>query len=80
MAIQSLEHSIFGQAGFPDPWPRDLDSTGPEGRGHLRVTLLGLPCSRCRIYFSADLNACPICGGKDRVSPTTTWLRHAIEV
>jgi hypothetical protein len=29
----------------------------------------GLPCAKCRRYFSADLDACPICKGRDRVSP-----------
>jgi hypothetical protein len=30
----------------------------------------GLPCSNCRLYYSADLNACPACNSKERVSPT----------
>ena len=29
----------------------------------------GLPCSKCRLYYSADLETCPICHGKERVSP-----------
>ena len=32
--------------------------------------LFGLPCARCRAYYDADLDACPICGCKERVSPT----------
>ncbi|MFI5101854.1 MAG: hypothetical protein ACHP9V_00640 [Terriglobales bacterium] len=30
----------------------------------------GLPCSRCRAYYPADMHACPICKSPDRVSPT----------
>jgi len=29
----------------------------------------GLPCMHCRIYYEADLDTCPICGCRDRVSP-----------
>jgi DNA-binding CsgD family transcriptional regulator len=29
----------------------------------------GLPCSKCRAYYPADLGNCPICGSPDRVSP-----------
>jgi len=30
----------------------------------------GLPCARCKTYFAADLKACPVCKGTERVSPT----------
>lgn len=30
----------------------------------------GLPCSKCKTYFAADLAACPICKCSERVSPT----------
>src|ERR1019366_4046362 len=29
----------------------------------------GLPCSRCRAYYPADMHVCPICKSPDRVSP-----------
>lgn len=29
----------------------------------------GLPCSRCRAYYPADMTACPICKSSERVSP-----------
>jgi hypothetical protein len=28
----------------------------------------GLPCSRCRVYYPADMAACPICKATERVS------------
>ena len=30
----------------------------------------GLPCSRCRAYYPADITACPICKSTERVSPS----------
>lgn len=29
----------------------------------------GLPCSKCHLYYSADLDACPICHTRERVAP-----------
>jgi len=37
----------------------------------------GLPCASCRLYYSAELNACPICQCTERVSPVarhTHWV------
>ena len=31
---------------------------------------LGLPCASCKIYYHADLDACPRCQCRERVSPT----------
>lgn len=30
----------------------------------------GLPCAKCKTYYSASLKACPICKAGERVSPT----------
>ncbi len=32
-------------------------------------TGFGLPCSNCRLYYPANLDVCPACNSKDRVSP-----------
>jgi len=29
----------------------------------------GLPCSKCRLYYPANLDVCPTCHSKERVSP-----------
>jgi hypothetical protein len=29
----------------------------------------GLPCSKCHLYYPADLDACPTCKHNERVSP-----------
>src|SRR5208283_3145065 len=39
----------------------------------------GMPCSRCRAYYPADMRVCPICKSPDRVSPTAP-LAHASSV
>jgi hypothetical protein len=30
----------------------------------------GLPCSNCRLYYPANLDTCPACNSKERVSPS----------
>jgi hypothetical protein len=38
----------------------------------------GLPCANCKTYFGADLQACPICGHKQRVSPVEQPLTDVV--
>jgi hypothetical protein len=37
----------------------------------------GLPCAHCHIYFPANVEACPCCGRKERVSPNITHVARA---
>jgi hypothetical protein len=30
----------------------------------------GMPCAKCRAYYPADMQACPICKSRERVAPT----------
>jgi hypothetical protein len=39
------------------------------GAAH-RTSGFGLPCSNCRLYYPASLDACPACNARERVSPT----------
>jgi hypothetical protein len=34
----------------------------------------GLPCAKCHLYYDADLDACPGCKSKERVSPIAPKL------
>jgi len=34
-----------------------------------RCILYGLPCADCRLYYPANLKACPVCSSLERVSP-----------
>ena len=47
---------------------------------HSRVTRYGLPCAHCKIYYSAELMACPFCRCKERVSPTLTVARSVVRL
>src|ERR1700693_3442048 len=31
----------------------------------------GLPCANCRLYYPANLDSCPACNSRDRISPNT---------
>src|SRR5690349_8669289 len=42
-----------------------------------RRTGYGLPCAKCKTYYAADLMACPVCKGKERVSPVIESLPTA---
>lgn len=51
-----------------DPGARRMasDATAkPQGK----AVGYGLPCSKCHLYYPADLDACPTCHHKERVSP-----------
>jgi len=47
---------------------------------HTRVTRYGLPCANCKIYYSAELIACPNCKSKERVSPIVTMARSVVRL
>jgi len=34
----------------------------------------GLPCAKCHLYYAADLDACPACKNKERISPIVPKL------
>ncbi|HEV2728421.1 MAG TPA: hypothetical protein VGV15_00185 [Terriglobales bacterium] len=39
----------------------------------------GLPCAKCKTYYSADLDSCPVCRTPERVSPVPTGATAPIE-
>jgi len=42
-----------------------------KGAAELSVAGYGMPCTKCRAYYPADMQTCPICHAQERVSPTT---------
>ena len=58
-AVLGAESEILTQDSVPAPLTRK-----PAG--------YGLPCAKCKKYYSADLTACPICNSTERVSPLAT--------
>jgi hypothetical protein len=43
-----------------------VDGFAPKAVGY------GMPCSNCRAYYPADMEACPICGSQSRISAAAT--------
>ena len=69
--LDKTSTSAYGAAAAP---ARERTETA-ERNGFKNVPLApkhatyGLPCSNCKTYYGSDLQACPICGHKQRVSP-----------
>jgi hypothetical protein len=63
MAARKLAATLNWSDESPDFVLRASDSRP-------KPLLLGLPCSRCRVYYEAELPTCAICGCSERVSPT----------
>jgi hypothetical protein len=69
LASRNFQLTLVNPACSPDPC-RD------EGRNHrlpqllsrLKHVLLGLPCVGYMAYYDAELDACPVCGCKERTS------------
>jgi len=51
------------------------NSVLPAIGARAKPSLLGLPCSRCRAYYEAELTACPICGCTERVAAASPTAR-----
>ena len=48
----------------------DISTAAPSTAGTARKPSgYGLPCAKCRLYYPADLDACPTCHHSERVSP-----------
>jgi len=48
----------------------DQAAIGAAAQRKRKPAGFGLPCAKCRTYYSADLKVCPVCKGAERVSPT----------
>jgi hypothetical protein len=67
-SLNSTKDSGLGAATAAAP-ARQLDHFKTGGFGP-KPTGYGLPCASCKTYYAADLTACPVCKGKQRVSAT----------
>jgi hypothetical protein len=43
-----------------------------------KQTGYGMPCANCKTYYAADLKACPVCKGGERISPTAVAVRSTV--
>lgn len=48
----------------------ELMGAAAPGEAVHKSTGYGLPCSKCRLYYPANLDVCPSCQSRERVSPT----------
>ncbi len=51
---------------------------GPSAESIRKPAGYGLPCAKCHLYYSADLDICPTCQGKERVSPVVRTSPPAV--
>jgi hypothetical protein len=56
------------------PGLRHLDRAAAPGEAMHKSSGYGLPCSKCRLYYPADLDSCPTCSHQERVSPVLPAL------
>ncbi len=59
----------------PEPWGQEVGSELPGPQERHNGVLLGLPCAYCRAYLAVNLEICPICGSKERVSLASSTSR-----
>ena len=63
MALQSNAGIAMHRENLPQS-----SELGPRHSGY------GLPCSKCRTYYAADVTVCPVCKSTERVSPVAVNL------
>src|SRR5208337_276847 len=64
-----------------DPGVRRMEpSAAPSApaESSRKSTGYGLPCSKCRLYYPADLDICPTCNHNERVSPVVPRVPHKV--
>jgi hypothetical protein len=67
---QSAGGSAAQAALAHDTGARRLDpAAGSPSDSSRKPSGYGLPCSKCRLYYAADLDICPNCHHHERVSP-----------
>jgi hypothetical protein len=66
MAQSRGVNEFRGQVGVVGSWPGGFNPVVSGLQQRPKPLLLGLPCVRCKAYFAADLEVCPICGCTER--------------
>lgn len=65
--------------------PNVVDASSGNSRTSLRADAAhkssgyGLPCAKCRLYYPADLDTCPSCHHKERVSPNVVPVQPKVQ-
>lgn len=74
---KSVDSSVLSGQERPAPQRPMPDATPSQSS---KAVGYGLPCSRCRAYYPADMTACPICKSLERVSPKEMATRPVTTV
>ena len=61
---------VRGPMDHADDTRAVVTKTNPPAPLRPRTAGFGMPCTRCRTYYPADLKQCPVCKGTERVAPT----------
>jgi hypothetical protein len=77
MDLTRSQHAVAGHKAAPAVLPQESGvrrmepsaAPSPSAEAVRKPAGYGLPCSKCHLYYSADLDICPTCHGKERVSP-----------
>lgn len=59
-------HSVLVSGQSRSVAARQAPDSRPAAAIHSGI---GLPCANCRLYYPADMNACPICKSTERIAP-----------
>jgi len=71
---QQSSNAAAAQAALAkDAGARRTAATAQE-QAPRKLSGYGLPCSKCHLYYPADLDECPTCHHKERVSPVAPKL------
>jgi hypothetical protein len=80
MELTRSQHAPAGNKAVPAGLPNEggvrrmQPSAAPISSDELirKPAGYGLPCIKCHLYYSADLDSCPTCHAKERVSPVVS--------
>jgi uncharacterized protein YqgV (UPF0045/DUF77 family) len=66
---QAAADSVHAAAAKETGVRRKDPSSATEASSSRKASGYGLPCSKCHLYYPADLEVCPTCKHNERVSP-----------
>lgn len=72
-----MAHAALSQ----DAGVRRMESApnaGAPAEAPRKPTGYGLPCSKCRLYYPADLDSCPTCHNNERVAPVVPRVSRKV--
>jgi len=75
--VNAVVHAALGKETSSRRQEPSSASGSPES-ALPRPSGYGLPCSKCHLYYPADLNVCPTCKHNERVSPAAPKIASRV--